>query len=127
MDEAGGTEAFRPKFDSEGLMTAVLADARDGAVLMLAHMNADALRLTCESGIAHFWSRSRQRIWKKGESSGETFAVEEILVDCDQDALLLRVRALGPTGAACHTGRRSCFYRRLVADGLRDLRQEKNP
>ncbi len=106
------TEEFRPRFDSSGLIMAIITDAADGAVLMAAHMNADALRLTRETGFAHFWSRSRQKLWKKGETSGETLKVHEILTDCDQDVLLIKAAPQG-RGAACHTGRRSCFYRKL--------------
>jgi len=102
---------FTPRFDGHGLITCVVTDAGDGAVLMLAHMNAEALARTVETGEAWFWSRSRKALWKKGETSGNTLSVEEMLVDCDQDALLLKVR-VGGSGVACHTGRRSCFYRR---------------
>lgn len=106
-----------PRFDASGLVTAVVVDADDGAVLMLAHMNAQALALTLETGIAHYWSRSRGQLWKKGETSGNVQQVAEIRADCDQDALLLRVRVAGD-GATCHTGRRSCFYRRVeLQDG----------
>ena len=111
------TDRFQPRFDSSGLITAIVCDARDGAVLMVAHMNADALRLTQETGTAHFWSRSRQALWKKGETSGETLKVSEILTDCDQDVLLVKALPQGK-GAACHTGRRSCFYRRVEKDRL---------
>lgn len=111
------TDRFQPRFDSSGLITAIVSDARDNAVLMVAHMNAEALRLTQETGIAHFWSRSRRALWKKGETSGETLEVTEILTDCDQDVLLLRAVPRGK-GAACHTGRRSCFYRRVEKGGL---------
>ena len=101
--------AFTPKFDSEGLITAVATDAKSGDVLMVAHMNAEALRKTIESGEAWYYSRSRQTLWKKGESSGHGQRVVELRVDCDQDALWLKVEQEGP--GACHTGRRSCFYR----------------
>ena len=111
------TDRFQPRFDSGGLITAIVSDARDNAVLMVAHMNAEALRLTQETGVAHFWSRSRQALWKKGETSGETLQVTEILTDCDQDVLLLKAIPQGK-GAACHTGRRSCFYRRVERGGL---------
>ena len=94
-----------PRFDTNGLITAVVADSRDNAVLMLAHMNNEALRLTIETGIAHYWSRSRQSLWKKGETSGNVQMVEEIRIDCDQDAVLLKVRVAG-SDATCHTGRR---------------------
>lgn len=107
--------AFQPKFDEDGLLSAVVIDVRTGAVLMVAFMDAEALAATRETGFAHFHSRSRGRLWKKGESSGNVLAVEEILVDCDQDALVLRCRPAGPT---CHTGMRSCFYRRLEGDTL---------
>jgi phosphoribosyl-AMP cyclohydrolase len=105
---------FAPKFDRDGLLGAIVTDAA-GRVLMFAHMNADALKATIETGVAHFWSRSRQALWRKGETSGHEMAVEELRVDCDQDALWLKVRVAG-TGAACHTGRKSCFYR-AVATG----------
>ena len=114
--------AFSPRFDAHGLITAVVADAGDGAVLMLAHMNAEALSLTLETGIAHYWSRSRKSIWKKGESSGNLQSVTEILTDCDQDAILLKVRVAGHD-ATCHTGRRSCFYRAVqVENGAAQLK-----
>ena len=101
---------FTPRFDEHGLVTCVVTDSRDGTVLMVAHMNADAIGRTIESGEAWFWSRSRKALWRKGETSGNTLRVEELLVDCDQDALLLKV-SVGGDGVACHTGRRSCFYR----------------
>lgn len=110
------TEPFLPKFDAQGLLAAVVTDADDGAVLMVAFMDARALAETRRTGLAHFHSRSRGRLWMKGESSGHTLAVEEILVDCDQDALVLRCRPAGPT---CHTGARSCFFRRLDGEMLR--------
>jgi phosphoribosyl-AMP cyclohydrolase len=107
--------AFSPKFDAHGLITAVVTDARDGMLLMVAHMNAEALALTLETGIAHYWSRSRKTLWKKGETSGNFQTVEEIRTDCDQDALLLKVRVAGED-VTCHTGRRSCFYRVAKAE-----------
>lgn len=107
--------AFLPKFDPNGLLTAVAVDAASGTMLMLAHMDAEALARTRETGLAHFHSRSRGRLWMKGESSGHVLRVEEIRVDCDQDALLLLVT---PAGPACHTGATSCFYRRLDGDRL---------
>ncbi len=110
-----GTE-LAPKWDATGLVTAVVTDARDGAVLMLAHMNAEALDATIASGEAHFWSRSRGRLWKKGESSGNVLRVVEMRIDCDQDAIWLIAEAAGP---ACHTGERSCFYRLIEAGKLR--------
>jgi phosphoribosyl-AMP cyclohydrolase len=107
--------AFTPNFDANGLITVVVSDAGDGAVLMVAHMNAEALALTVETGIAHYWSRSRKTLWKKGETSGNVQTVTEILTDCDQDVVLLRVNVSGHD-ATCHTGRRSCFYRRVVVE-----------
>ncbi len=101
---------FAPRFDAAGLITAVVTDARDGELLMVAHMNAQALRLTLETGIAHYWSRSRKSLWKKGETSGNLQTVTEIRTDCDQDALWLKVTVTGD-GPTCHTERRSCFYR----------------
>lgn len=103
---------FMPKFDEHGLIACIVTDAVDGEVLMFAYMNEDALARTLESGEAWFWSRSRKALWRKGESSGNTLKVEEVRVDCDQDAILLKVR-VGGKGVACHTGERSCFYRGL--------------
>jgi phosphoribosyl-AMP cyclohydrolase len=100
---------FAPKFDADGLVTAVVTDIKSGDVLMVAHMNAQAIRNTIETGEAWFYSRSRQKLWKKGESSGHVQRVAELRVDCDQDALWLKVDQQG--AGACHTGRRSCFYR----------------
>ena len=104
-----------PSFNADGLIAAVATDARSGEVLMLAWMNAAALRLTLETGEAHYYSRSRQALWKKGETSGQVQAVQEIRVDCDQDAVWLKV-VPGGDGGACHVGYRSCFYR-VVEDG----------
>ena len=104
-----------PRFDANGLITAVVADSRDNEVLMLAHMNDEALRLTIATGIAHYWSRSRNALWKKGETSGNVQKVDEIRIDCDQDAVVLKVTVSG-ADATCHTGRRSCFYRKVVTD-----------
>jgi len=101
--------AFAPKFDRDGLVTCVATDAANGDVLMVAHMNAEALRRTVETGEAWYFSRSRQALWKKGESSGHVQRVVEMRVDCDQDAVWIKVEQHG--GGACHTGRRSCFYR----------------
>ena len=101
--------ALLPKFDADGLLTAVVTDVGNGDVLMVAHMNAEAVAKTIETGEAWFFSRSRKKLWKKGESSGHVQRVRELRVDCDQDALWLKVEQLGP--GACHTGRRSCFYR----------------
>jgi phosphoribosyl-AMP cyclohydrolase len=111
------TLAFQPRFDAQGLIPAIVTDARDGTVLMFAYMNAESLRLTQETGLAHFWSRSRQALWKKGETSGEILKVAEILTDCDQDVLQVKAEPQG-TGVSCHTGRRSCFYRRVEGEGL---------
>ena len=108
--------AFRPRWDRDGLIACVTLDDRDGAVLMLAHMNEEALRLTLETGVAHYWSRSRRMLWRKGDTSGQVQRVVELRTDCDQDTLVMRVVA-GGDGGACHTGRRSCFYRRLQRDG----------
>jgi phosphoribosyl-AMP cyclohydrolase len=102
------------KFDEHGLLTAVVQDHLTGEVLMLAFMNAEALRLTLETKIAHYFSRSRQKLWKKGESSGHIQQIKEIRLDCDQDAVLLKIEQVG---GACHTGFRSCFYRVLGNDG----------
>ncbi|WP_420393550.1 phosphoribosyl-AMP cyclohydrolase [Acuticoccus sp.] len=108
--------AFRPKFGADGLLTAVAIDDATGEVLMLAHMDAEALAATLATGEAHYYSRSRAKLWRKGETSGQVQRVRRILVDCDQDALVLRV-AVGGDGGACHTGARSCFYRAVGEDG----------
>ena len=108
--EHGAT--LSPRFDGNGLVTAVVTDAGDGMLLMVGHMNAEALALTVETGIAHYWSRSRNKLWKKGETSGELQEVVSLRTDCDQDALVMKVRQTG-RGAACHTGRKTCFYREL--------------
>ncbi len=104
--------AFAPQFGADGLVTAVVTDAKSGDVLMVAHMNADALAKTVASGEAWYYSRSRKKLWKKGESSGHIQRVVELRVDCDQDALWLKVEQVGE--GACHTGRRSCFYRAVA-------------
>src|SRR5262249_14659958 len=101
--------AFAPKFDADGLVTCVATDVRSGDVLMVAHMNAEALQRTIASGEAWYFSRSRKRLWRKGESSGHGQRVVEMRIDCDQDAVWIKVEQAGP--GACHTGRRSCFYR----------------
>lgn len=106
------TRRFEPRFGADGLMPVIVADAETSEVLMLAWMNAEALDRTVETGEAHFWSRSRGRLWRKGETSGEILSMIELLTDCDQDTLLIRATLAG-RGAACHTGRRSCFYRAL--------------
>jgi phosphoribosyl-AMP cyclohydrolase len=107
---------FAPRFDDKGLVTAVTVEAATGAVLMLAHMDAEALSRTIATGEVHYYSRSRGKIWKKGETSGEVQRLVELRTDCDQDALLVIVEQTG-RGAACHTGRKTCFYRRAVAAG----------
>lgn len=119
QQEAGMTDAlnsreqgqtFAPRFDAQGLLTAVVVNSADSTVLMVAFMDEEALEATRNSGFAHFHSRSRGRLWKKGETSGHVLAVDRILVDCDQDTLVLFCNPAGPT---CHTGARSCFYREL--------------
>ncbi len=112
-----GTD-FLPKFDAQGLLTAVAVDAATHEVLMVAFMDAEALEMTRKTGLAHFHSRSRGRLWMKGESSGNVLRVQEIRVDCDQDALVLLVL---PQGPACHTGQSSCFYRKLDGTELARL------
>jgi phosphoribosyl-AMP cyclohydrolase len=112
--ERGATLA--PRFDESGLIAAVATDAGTGEVLMVAWMNAEALQLTLQTGEAHYFSRSRQALWKKGETSGQVQSVREIRVDCDQDAVWLKVMP-GGDGGACHVGFRSCFYR-VVEDGV---------
>lgn len=113
--ESGTT--FAPRFDEKGLVTAITIDAQTNDVLMVAHMNADAIIETLNSGYATYWSRSRKALWKKGETSGELQELVEMRTDCDQDAIVLVVNQLGH-GAACHTGRKSCFYRRVeMVDG----------
>jgi len=107
--------AFMPKFDANGLLTSVVTDETSGEVLMVAFMDEEALAATRRTGLAHFHSRSRGRLWMKGESSGHVLRVREILVDCDQDALVIRATPEGPT---CHTGAPSCFYRLLDGDQL---------
>ena len=104
-----GTE-FRPKFDSNGLITAISQDSRTGEILMVAYMNQESLSLTIKTGNAVFYSRSRQKLWKKGEESGHVQKVEQILTDCDQDCIVLKVSV---DAGQCHTGRQSCFYRAL--------------
>jgi phosphoribosyl-AMP cyclohydrolase len=108
--------AFAPRFDAGGMISAIVTDENSGEVLMLAHMNAEALQRTVTTREAWFWSRSRQALWKKGETSGNTLRVSAIKVDCDQDAILLQVKVEGD-GKTCHTGRRSCFYRSIPLGG----------
>jgi phosphoribosyl-AMP cyclohydrolase len=108
-------QTFAPKFDAGGLIACVVTDVETGALLMVAHMDAQALERTISTGEAWFYSRSREKLWKKGETSGHVMHVSEIRVDCDQDVLWLRVEQVG--AGACHTGRRSCFYRAVVRNG----------
>ena len=115
MDNARETGlVLDPKFGPDGLLTAVVTDEADGTVLMVGHMNREALDRTLETGETWFFSRSRLRLWKKGESSGNVLTVVEMRIDCDQDAVQVIARPAGPT---CHTGERSCFYRRVTPDG----------
>ena len=108
---------FAPKFDAAGLIVCVTVDASTSEPLMVAYMNAESLRLTLESNVAHYWSRSRQSLWRKGDTSGQVQRVVELRVDCDQDAIVLRVEP-GGDGGACHTGRKSCFYRKVEGGRL---------
>jgi phosphoribosyl-AMP cyclohydrolase len=108
------TSELRPKFNADGLIAAITQDAETGDVLMLAWMNADALAATLETRRATYWSRSRGELWVKGETSGHTQEVVDVRIDCDQDAVLLKVKQ---TGGACHTGRASCFYRIVPFEG----------
>ena len=108
---------LRPRFDAAGLVTAVVTDAASREPLMVAHMNAEALAATIQTGIAHYWSRSRNTLWKKGETSGALQTVRELRVDCDQDAIWLKVDVAKPE-ETCHTGRPTCFFRKLSADGF---------
>lgn len=108
-------DRLNPRYDANGLVTAVCTDAKSGAVLMVAHMNADAVARTFETGLATFWSRSRRALWTKGESSGNVMRVMEVRIDCDQDCLWLKV---DPAGPACHTGAATCFFRRVDGDVL---------
>lgn len=118
---------FAPRFDANGLVTAITVEADSNEILMLAHMNAEAIAETLRSGFATYWSRSRGKLWKKGESSGELQEVVELRTDCDQDAIIIVVRQAGH-GAACHTGRKSCFYRRIITvDGEPALEDTGEP
>ena len=105
------------KYDEKGLIPAIVQEAETGEVMMLAYMNRSSLEMTLDSGYTHFWSRSRQKYWKKGETSGNVQEVKEILYDCDQDTLLVKVRQHGK--GACHTGQRTCFFRKISAEGLK--------
>ena len=109
VEEGAG---FAPKFDAEGLIVCIATEVHSGDILMVAYMNREALRLSIETGVAHYWSRSRNSLWRKGDTSGQVQTIVEMRTDCDQDAILIKVEA-GGDGKACHTGRRSCFYRRV--------------
>ena len=114
---------FRPDFEkADGLITAVTVDADNGEVLMVAYMNEEAFKLTLETGKVHYWSRSRQQLWKKGESSGNMQELVELRVDCDLDAVVVRARQQGP---ACHEGYKSCFFRTVAADGSLQVNAEQ--
>ncbi len=104
---------FTPKFDADGLIVCITTEVHSGDVLMVAYMNAEALGLTLQTNVAHYWSRSRKSLWRKGDTSGQVQRVVQISTDCDQDAVLLKVEVEGD-GKACHTGRRSCFYRHIA-------------
>ncbi|MBA4707333.1 MULTISPECIES: phosphoribosyl-AMP cyclohydrolase [Aquitalea] len=103
------------KWDAQGLVTAIAQDSATGRVLMVAWMNRESLQLTADTGIAHYWSRSRQKLWKKGEESGHLQTVQELRLDCDGDVIVMQIQQAG--GIACHTGRESCFYRRFEQGG----------
>lgn len=125
MTESGSVDheqgdIFAPRFDDKGLLTAIALDSHSREVLMVAFMDVQALALTRETGLAHFHSRSRGRLWLKGETSGHFLRIEEIRVDCDQDALVMLVK---PEGPACHTGATSCFYRRLAGERLKRIEE----
>jgi len=111
--------AFQPAFNGDGLIPAIASDVATGEVLMVAWMNREALRCSLETRVAHFWSRSRAKLWRKGEESGNTLRIVEVRTDCDQDTIWLRVEVQGG-GVACHTGRPSCFYRRITLADPRD-------
>jgi phosphoribosyl-AMP cyclohydrolase len=121
---ADESTALDLKFDDRGLIGAIVTSASDHKLLMFAYMNRQALEKTVSTGFVHFYSRSRKALWKKGETSGETFSVISILVDCDQDVLQIRVSPDGH-GAACHTGRKSCFYRKLINGKLEIIDNDK--
>jgi phosphoribosyl-AMP cyclohydrolase len=114
MDDREQGSVLSPKWDTSGLITGVVTDAATGELLMVAHLNQEALEATLDTGVAHFWSRSRGTLWKKGESSGNILRIVELRTDCDQDVLWLKV---DPAGPACHTGERSCFYRVVEPGG----------
>ena len=110
---------FRPRFDQNGLITAIAQDAKTSEILMVAYMNEEALRQTIETGVATYYSRSRKKLWKKGEQSGHIQKVEQVLVDCDQDCIVLKVSV---EAGQCHVGYQSCFYRQVKTDNPRKLR-----
>lgn len=114
-DERETGDVLNPKWDANGLITGIVTDAVTGELLMVAHLDAQALALTQSTGQAHFWSRSRNRIWRKGEESGNVLKVVELRIDCDQDALWIKAT---PAGPACHTGARTCFYREVSNGSL---------
>jgi phosphoribosyl-AMP cyclohydrolase len=116
--------ALTPKFDANGLITAVVTDAMSGDVLMLAHMNVEALARSIATGEAWYYSRSRQQLWRKGETSGNTQKIVEMRVDCDQDAVWIKVEQTGP---ACHTARRTCFYRTVETGKAGPLLKQRDP
>lgn len=116
-DDVETTDKFAPKFGRDGLIPAIAQDASSSEVIMFAFMNKEALEKTITTGIAHYWSRSRAKLWRKGETSGETQKIVEIRTDCDQDVVLIKVKVLG-RGATCHTGKRACFYRKVKTGDL---------
>ncbi len=132
VPQPGSTHALErgltlmPRFDADGLIPAVAQQAETGEVLMLAWMNAEALRLTLETGIAHYWSRSRQSLWKKGETSGQLQHVQELRIDCDQDAVVMKVNVDGD-GGCCHVGFQSCFYRAVADQAGRLVQIQPDP
>jgi phosphoribosyl-AMP cyclohydrolase len=127
-DEIESSTVFTPRFDADGLLPVVTTSAKTGDVLMLAYMNDEALALTLKTGEAHYWSRSRKKLWRKGEESGNTQRVVELRTDCDQDAIWLKVDLVA-NEASCHTGRRSCFYRAVplgdTSSGMRFVDNER--
>ncbi|MGF1607050.1 MAG: phosphoribosyl-AMP cyclohydrolase [Rhodothalassiaceae bacterium] len=123
MHRKAPSRRFKPRFDAAGLIPAIAQDAEDSRILMVAFMNREALQRTLDTGVAHYFSRSKNRIWKKGERSGHVQTVLDILTDCDQDALILKVRQAGP--GACHLGYRSCFFRAVRPAGALELIDER--
>ncbi|MBO6893713.1 MAG: phosphoribosyl-AMP cyclohydrolase [Roseibium sp.] len=123
-DAVENGDFLMPKYDSDGLITAVVTEVSTGDVLMVGYMNEEALKRTIDTGEAWYWSRSRQSFWKKGETSGQVQTVHEILTDCDQDALVLKVSVAG-NGATCHVGYHSCFFRKIVKPDSGNVRLER--